>query len=133
MRKKKEQPCELAIAHGKNMRLAREAKGMSQQQVGEALGVTFQQVQKYENGSNRISLPTAHKICAILGISINELIGHMQTEQGTELHSLMKRLSRHIRWETIFGERYLVIPTGKTTTLTQQAQDVERVLEILKG
>lgn len=39
---------------GKKVREARAAKGLSQGQLGEVLGVSFQQVQKYEKGTNRI-------------------------------------------------------------------------------
>ncbi len=40
---------------GKRIRVARTLVGMSQTQLGEALGVSFQQVQKYERGANRVS------------------------------------------------------------------------------
>lgn len=40
---------------GKRLRDARLLRGLSQEQVGEIVGVSFQQVQKYENGSNRLS------------------------------------------------------------------------------
>ena len=40
---------------GQRIRARRMAKGMSQTELGEKIGVTFQQVQKYENGANRVS------------------------------------------------------------------------------
>ena len=40
---------------GKRVRLRRTLLGMSQEQLGTALNITFQQVQKYERGANRIS------------------------------------------------------------------------------
>src|SRR3546814_8463507 len=40
---------------GRRVRLRRTLLGMSQEQLGDALNITFQQVQKYERGSNRIS------------------------------------------------------------------------------
>ena len=40
---------------GQQIKIARIAAGMTQEQLGKAIGVTFQQVQKYENGLNRIS------------------------------------------------------------------------------
>lgn len=49
---------------GSRVRLRRETLGMSQGQLGDALGVSFQQVQKYENGTNRISAST------LLGLSL---------------------------------------------------------------
>lgn len=42
---------------GANLRKLRNLKGMSQEKLGNALGITFQQVQKYENGANRLSVP----------------------------------------------------------------------------
>jgi transcriptional regulator with XRE-family HTH domain len=46
------------------------AKGLSQAQLGNRLGVTFQQVQKYEVGSNRIGTGRLVKLAAVLGIPI---------------------------------------------------------------
>ena len=40
---------------GARVRARRASLGMSQERLGEALGITFQQVQKYERGANRIS------------------------------------------------------------------------------
>lgn len=53
MSTKEPHPIDLAI--GRAIRMRRKAKGMSQERLGEMLGVTFQQVQKYEKGTNRIS------------------------------------------------------------------------------
>jgi transcriptional regulator with XRE-family HTH domain len=46
------------------------AKGVSQQELGSALGVTFQQIQKYERGENRISLGHLQKIADRFGLPI---------------------------------------------------------------
>lgn len=40
---------------GINLRRLRNKRGLSQQQVGEKLGISFQQIQKFENGTNRVS------------------------------------------------------------------------------
>jgi transcriptional regulator with XRE-family HTH domain len=47
---------------GARLRAARLEAGKSQTQVAEALGLTFQQVQKYERGTNRISAGTLHEL-----------------------------------------------------------------------
>jgi transcriptional regulator with XRE-family HTH domain len=60
---------------GVRLKALRLAKGLSQSDLAEGVGLTFQQIQKYENGTNRISLPTAHKLCSLLGTSLNELSG----------------------------------------------------------
>lgn len=53
---------------GARLRQARKQKDMSQQALGEALGVSFQQIQKYERGSNRISCSTLVVICRALDL-----------------------------------------------------------------
>ena len=53
---------------GKTIRMLRLAKGMSQTELGENIGVTFQQVQKYENGTNRVSAGRSVQIALALGV-----------------------------------------------------------------
>jgi transcriptional regulator with XRE-family HTH domain len=57
------------------MRAARLEKGLTQEKLGSALGLTFQQVQKYENGTNRIAAGRLHKIAEILGVPVGVLFG----------------------------------------------------------
>lgn len=60
---------------GAAVRARREAQGVTQAQLGNALGVTFQQVQKYERGSNRIAAAALAKIAATLDTTASELLG----------------------------------------------------------
>jgi transcriptional regulator with XRE-family HTH domain len=60
---------------GNRLRELRKLRGMSQAKLGKELGVTFQQVQKYESGANRMSIDKAIMVPAVLGISISELLG----------------------------------------------------------
>ncbi|HEX2552085.1 MAG TPA: helix-turn-helix transcriptional regulator [Microvirga sp.] len=55
---------------GSRVRLRRTSIGMSQEKLGEALGITFQQVQKYEKGSNRIGASRLHHIASVLGVDV---------------------------------------------------------------
>ena len=55
---------------GKRIRLARLSRGISQEKLAEAIGVTFQQVQKYEKGSNRISAARLFECARFLGVDI---------------------------------------------------------------
>jgi transcriptional regulator with XRE-family HTH domain len=59
---------------GENLRKIRKAQGVSQEALAIQLGITFQQVQKYEKGVNRIALSRAVDICEMLKINIKELI-----------------------------------------------------------
>jgi transcriptional regulator with XRE-family HTH domain len=55
---------------GSRMRMRRMLIGMSQEKLGEMLGLTFQQVQKYEKGTNRISVGRMIDIAHVLGVEI---------------------------------------------------------------
>jgi transcriptional regulator with XRE-family HTH domain len=56
---------------GSRVRIRRVLTGMSQEKLGEALGLTFQQVQKYEKGTNRIGASRLQHIASILGVTIS--------------------------------------------------------------
>lgn len=54
----------------RRLRERRISLGMSQQRLARAVGVTFQQVQKYENGSNRISAGMLYELAAALAVPV---------------------------------------------------------------
>ena len=54
---------------GKRLRQRRTFVGMTQEQLGAALGITFQQIQKYERGANRIGASRLFDICRILDVA----------------------------------------------------------------
>src|SRR5262245_19502919 len=60
---------------GHRMRERRMMLGMSQTELGAALGVTFQQIQKYERGVNRVSAATLQKLAATLKVPITYFFG----------------------------------------------------------
>ena len=62
---------------GKRVRLRRTLLGMSQEQLGAELNVTFQQVQKYERGANRISASRLRDISQILDVPISYFFDNM--------------------------------------------------------
>ena len=53
---------------GRRIRAQRMVLGLSQTELGKKLGVTFQQVQKYENGTNRVSASRLHQIAHVLAV-----------------------------------------------------------------
>jgi transcriptional regulator with XRE-family HTH domain len=69
MAKKKPDPIDVHVAA--NIRLFRSAKGLSQTTLGDILRVTFQQVQKYEKGLNRVGSSRLSILSKTLGIPIN--------------------------------------------------------------
>lgn len=60
---------------GARIRARRNVLGLSQERLGDELGLTFQQVQKYEKGTNRVSGSRLVHLCSILKTSPNELCG----------------------------------------------------------
>lgn len=56
---------------GQRVRMRRTLLGMSQERLGEAIGLTFQQVQKYERGSNRISAGTLFRLGQVLEVPVS--------------------------------------------------------------
>ena len=55
---------------GSRVRMRRVLVGLSQEKLGESLGLTFQQVQKYEKGTNRIGASRLQQISRILGVPV---------------------------------------------------------------
>ena len=67
--KKKPNPVDTHV--GSRVRLRRTMLGMSQEKLGEALGITFQQIQKYEKGSNRIGASRLQRITEVLNVPVS--------------------------------------------------------------
>ncbi|HXA41053.1 MAG TPA: helix-turn-helix domain-containing protein [Phenylobacterium sp.] len=70
-----EGPDPIDVAVGARMRIRRQAVRMSQSTLAEHLGITFQQVQKYERGANRISASMLVKAARALDCSGGSLLG----------------------------------------------------------
>ena len=64
---------------GQNIRIFRTAKGMSQTELGNAVGVTVQQIQKYENGANRVGSSRLFKIAEVLEVPIGRFFDNAAT------------------------------------------------------
>lgn len=68
---------------GRKIALYRKAAGMSQSTLGSHLRITFQQVQKYEKGTNRVAMSTLLAIADILGVSVYHFLdGHPLFEKS---------------------------------------------------
>ena len=66
--KKKPNPIDIHV--GSRIRLRRNMLGMSQEKLGENLGITFQQIQKYEKGTNRVGASRLQAIASILVVPV---------------------------------------------------------------
>src|SRR3954451_2498083 len=70
-RPKMETPNPIDVRVGARLRLRRNMLGLSQGKLGEAIGLTFQQVQKYERGANRIGASRLHELSRVLDVPIS--------------------------------------------------------------
>ena len=94
-------PDAVDVAVGHNLRLWRVARGLSQSQLAKRLGVTFQQVQKYEIGGNRVSTGRLVKAAGILGVSVGALL-HGTAKPSESLSGLISD-SRSFRLAQAFA------------------------------
>lgn len=76
-------PHPLDIALGSRVRLRRKELGLSQDQLARSVGITFQQVQKYEHGTNRISFSRLVEIAEALDCSVTDLIGNLDKSKSS--------------------------------------------------
>ena len=67
----KKQPNPIDIHVGSRVRVRRMMLGMSQEKLGEQLGITFQQIQKYEKGANRIGASRLQHIARIFNVPVS--------------------------------------------------------------
>ncbi|HUQ35850.1 MAG TPA: helix-turn-helix transcriptional regulator [Aestuariivirga sp.] len=84
---------------GSRIRMRRQLISMSQEKLGELLGITFQQVQKYEKGSNRISASRLFYAAKILGVPVQAFFEDLPGTEGgsgfsesTEENSVMSSM-----------------------------------------
>lgn len=67
---------------GARIGLRRSALGLSQTALAQQLGISFQQVQKYETGQNRISASRLHRAATVLGTSVDAFFPPVETARG---------------------------------------------------
>ena len=84
-------PDPIDVAVGARIRLARKTLRMSQQALAAAVGITFQQIQKYERGANRVSASMLVRIAQTLDTPVAELFGVNDDARGMtdELASML--------------------------------------------
>src|SRR6202161_4131792 len=88
-------PSPIDVHVGSRVRLRRTLLGMSQERLGEALGLTFQQVQKYERGVNRVGASRLFDLSRVLDVPISFFFDDMPEQTanayGTQNTSLGSR------------------------------------------
>jgi transcriptional regulator with XRE-family HTH domain len=72
---------------GRNIRVHRLAVGITQEELGEKLGVTFQQVQKYEKGTNRVGSVRLYQIAEVLDVPVTSFFDHGAEQRASNKSS----------------------------------------------
>ena len=80
-------PHPLDVALGSRIRLRRRELGLSQEQLARQVGITFQQVQKYEHGTNRVSFSRLVEISQALRCGVIDLVGDLDKSKASSLFS----------------------------------------------
>ncbi len=80
----KAEPHEVDIEVGKKIRVQRTMRKMSQTELGNRIGVTFQQVQKYERGSNRVSASKLVEIARALDVDVRLFFDGLEETDGSK-------------------------------------------------
>ncbi len=89
-------PIDLMVA--RRIRAMREEKGFSQQALATRCGISFQQLQKYERGKNRVSTARLHAIAQALGVPISSLLKGLDSGEDSSPHlQLVRRLETAAR------------------------------------
>lgn len=73
-------PNPIDVHVGSRVRLRRTLLGMSQEKLGEAIGLTFQQVQKYERGANRVGASRLYDLSRVLDVPVGFFFDEMTEE-----------------------------------------------------
>lgn len=107
-------PNPIDVHVGNRIRMRRLLLGMNQETLANALGLTFQQVQKYEGGANRVSASRLSAMAEILGVPISYFFGDLRADDA-EISPEDQRWREHLqRPETIeFIRLYYAIPDPK--------------------
>ncbi len=87
----KDGPHPIDILVGRRVRERRTLEGMSQMAVAEKLGLSFQQLQKYERGHNRISASRLYELAQLFDAPVSYFYEGMETGKGTPDDTLTKR------------------------------------------
>lgn len=109
------------ILIGQAIRRGRDLRGMSQEKLGQEIGITFQQVQKYENGLNRVSASSLYRISGVLDVPITSFFaGLSRKETLLDVFDLSR------------DEIHLVQAYRRTKDKKQRSQILEIIKQIVK-
>ena len=94
---------------GMRIRLRREAMGLNQSELGRALGLTFQQIQKYEKGANRTSASKMYAAAKALGVTTSFFFEGLEEQEarqaGNDIYQrAVTTYGHHAQWDMVEEE-----------------------------
>jgi transcriptional regulator with XRE-family HTH domain len=116
------------LAIGARMRARRRQLGLSQSDLAERLGVSFQQVQKYERGANRLAASTLPAAAQALGVTAGWLVGEDASE-AEDHEDLFRALARPGAVELLEAFNRIHDPRARQALVSlarEMAQEVSR-------
>lgn len=127
----KKQPNPIDIHVGSRVRLRRMMTGISQEKLGEHLGITFQQIQKYEKGTNRIGASRLQSISNVLQVPVSFFFeGAPGPSSGSEQAGFQENSSSYMI-------EFLSSPEGlqlnKAFSKIQDARVRRRLVDLVKS
>ena len=111
-----EAPDPIDVEVGARIRVRRKFLSLSQSALAEALGLTFQQVQKYERGANRVSASMLVKIAAKLETTVGALVGENDPDRHS--HEVYQRLASTGALELLDAYTRMADPEARRALVT---------------
>lgn len=114
----------LSIYVGNQIRNLRITKGFSQQHLAKILNISFQQIQKYEKGNNRVNSDALYQIASALGVSLEEFFPKNKNAlENQAIINNQKSLKQLIKFFNLIKDDQLKLQivrlTQKLSTITQ--------------
>ena len=128
----KKQPNPIDIHVGSRVRLRRMMLGMSQEKLGESLGITFQQIQKYEKGTNRIGASRLQHISSVLSVPVSFFFEDAPGAPGASEATGMAE-SRPASYMTDFLSSSEGIQLNKAFTRIKDSKLRRRIIDLVRA
>src|SRR5215471_5642880 len=126
---KRPDPVDVEVGH--RIRIERLSRGLSQTALANQLGITFQQVQKYEKGVNRVGAGRLTRIAEVLGVPVSTFFGADDAEITGD--SELTGTSTPLKLLTVAGALRLLRAYGQLTDSKMRRSIVETVENIAAG
>jgi transcriptional regulator with XRE-family HTH domain len=126
---KPEEPNPIDVHIRARPRLRRTLLGMSQKKLGEAIGLTFEQVKKYERGANRVSASRLYELSLALGVPVSYFFDDMPSPDNPKRPSATDSADLMTTKETLDLVRaYYATPDAARRCLYDVVKSVSRAM-----